>query len=122
MVAWADELVDLGDRPGHARPGRKVATLVHAMVAGAECIDDCDVLRSGSTHRVLGHQVMARPPSARSSGPSPSDTSVSSTPSLSRCLPEHAEGMIDEFSPSGAEDRVPVPAKIVVLGLGPSDL
>ena len=40
LVAWADELVDLGDRPGHARPGRRVATLVHAMVAGAECIDD----------------------------------------------------------------------------------
>jgi DDE family transposase len=59
LVAWADELVDLGDRPGHARPGRKVATLVHAMVAGAECIDDCDVLRSGSTGSVLGHDVMA---------------------------------------------------------------
>jgi hypothetical protein len=59
LVAWADELVDLGDRPGHARPGGKVATLIHAMVAGAECIDDCDVLRSGSTHRVLGHEVMA---------------------------------------------------------------
>lgn len=59
LVAWADELVDLGDRPGHARPGRKVATLVHAMVAGAECIDDCDVFRSGSTGSVLGHGVMA---------------------------------------------------------------
>lgn len=59
LVAWADELIDLGDRPGHARPGRKVATLVHAMVAGAECIDDCDVLRSGSTGHVLGHDVMA---------------------------------------------------------------
>ena len=59
LVAWADELIDLGDRPGHARPGRKVATLVHAMVAGAECIDDCEVLRSGSTGSVLGHKVMA---------------------------------------------------------------
>ena len=29
------------------------------MVAGAECIDDCDVLRSGSTGSVLGHHVMA---------------------------------------------------------------
>jgi hypothetical protein len=59
LVAWADELVDLGERPGRARPGRKVATLVHAMVAGAECVDDCDVLRSGSTGSVLGHDVMA---------------------------------------------------------------
>jgi hypothetical protein len=59
MLALANELVDLGDRPGPALPGRKVATLVHAMVAGAECIDDCDVLRSGSTGTVLGHDVMA---------------------------------------------------------------
>src|ERR1035441_6867988 len=45
--------------PGHAVPGRKILTLVHAIVAGAEFIDDCDVLRSGSTQRVLGHKVMA---------------------------------------------------------------
>jgi hypothetical protein len=59
MLALANELIDLGDRPGHALPGRKVLTLVHAMVAGAECIDDCDVLRSGCTGTVLGHDVMA---------------------------------------------------------------
>jgi hypothetical protein len=29
------------------------------MVAGADCIDDCDVLRSGATGKVLGHGVMA---------------------------------------------------------------
>jgi pyruvate carboxylase len=55
----ANELIDLGGVPGHATPGRKVLTLVHAMVAGADCIDDCDVLRSGATGRVLGHGVMA---------------------------------------------------------------
>ncbi len=54
-----NEMVDLGDRPGRAIPGRKVLTLVHAMAAGADCIDDCDVLRSGATGRVLGHKVMA---------------------------------------------------------------
>jgi hypothetical protein len=59
LVALANDVIDLGDRPGHALPGRKVATLVHAMVAGSECIDDCDVLRSGSTESVLGHDVMA---------------------------------------------------------------
>ena len=63
MFALANELVDLGGRPGRAVPGRKVLTLVHAMVAGAECIDDCDVLRAGSTGSVLGHGVMA--PSTR---------------------------------------------------------
>ena len=55
----ANEIVDLVGVPGHAVPGRKILTLVHAITAGAECIDDCDVLRSGSTQRVLGHGVMA---------------------------------------------------------------
>jgi hypothetical protein len=40
-------------------PGRRVATLVHAMVAGADCIDDADVLRAGATSAVLAHKVMA---------------------------------------------------------------
>ena len=34
-------------------PARRVATLVHALVAGATCIDDADVLRAGSTSSVL---------------------------------------------------------------------
>jgi hypothetical protein len=55
----ADQLVDLGDRPGAARPGRKLLTLVHAMVAGGDCIDDVELLRCGSTQAVLGHRVMA---------------------------------------------------------------
>ena len=55
----ANQMIDLGGRPGHALPGRKVLTLVHAMVAGADCIEDCDVLRSGATGKVLGHGVMA---------------------------------------------------------------
>jgi Transposase DDE domain group 1 len=54
-----DELVDLGDRPGAVRPGRKLLTLVHAMVAGGDCIDDVELLRAGATQAVLGHRVMA---------------------------------------------------------------
>jgi Transposase DDE domain group 1 len=54
-----DELVDLGDRPGAAHPGRKVMTLVHSIALGGDSIDDCDVLRSGSTEAVVGHRVMA---------------------------------------------------------------
>ena len=57
-----DQLVDLGDRPGAARPGRKLLTLVHALVAGGDCIDDVELLRSGATASVLGHRVMAAPP------------------------------------------------------------
>jgi hypothetical protein len=59
LEALADELIDLGGRPGGAHPGRKLLTLVHAMVAGADCIDDADLLRSGATAAVLGHRVMA---------------------------------------------------------------
>jgi hypothetical protein len=59
IEALADELIDLGDKPGAHRPGRKVLTLIHSMVVGGDCIDDADVLRAGSTGVVLGHQVMA---------------------------------------------------------------
>src|SRR5215211_938585 len=54
-----DETVDLGERPGAARPGRKTLSLCHAIAAGADSIDDCDVLRAGRTGSVLGHRVMA---------------------------------------------------------------
>jgi Transposase DDE domain group 1 len=59
IEAVVDQLVDLGDRPGAHRPGRKVLTLIHAMLAGADCIDDADVLRTGQTAQVLGHRAMA---------------------------------------------------------------
>ena len=51
--------VRLSGRVGGASPGRKVLTLVHAMVAGGSHIDHADVLRSGATASVLGHRVMA---------------------------------------------------------------
>ncbi len=51
--------VDLSGRIGGALPGRKVLTLVHAMVAGASHIDHADMLRAGATSSVLPHRVMA---------------------------------------------------------------
>lgn len=51
--------VRLGDRPGAANPERKAMTLISGMLAGADSIDDCDLLRAGSTEAVLGHRVMA---------------------------------------------------------------
>src|SRR4051794_8521758 len=42
------------DRPGAGNAGRKVMALLFAMVLGADSIDDCDVLRSGRTRRVVG--------------------------------------------------------------------
>ncbi len=51
--------VRLGGRVGGARPGRKVLTLVHAIVAGGSHIDHAEVLRSGASEAVLPHRVMA---------------------------------------------------------------
>ncbi|HLI51112.1 MAG TPA: transposase [Thermomicrobiaceae bacterium] len=45
--------------PGAALPGRKVMTLIHGLLAGADSIDDMNLLRAGSTQAVLGHRVMA---------------------------------------------------------------
>jgi hypothetical protein len=55
----ADQLIDLGERPGAAHPGAKLLTLVHGILAGGDCIDDVDMLRCGSTAAVLGHRVLA---------------------------------------------------------------
>jgi len=59
LEALIDQTVRLGERAGASRPGRKVLSLIHAMLLGADCIDDCDVLRSGRTGAVLGHRPMA---------------------------------------------------------------
>jgi len=59
IEALVNDCVDLRRRAGYFRPGRKVMSLVSAMLLGADSIDDCDVLRSGRTARVLGHRVMA---------------------------------------------------------------
>jgi hypothetical protein len=59
IAAAADRLINLGRRVGAANVGRKLLTVVHAMCAGASCIDDIDVLRTGSTGRILGHTVAA---------------------------------------------------------------
>jgi len=45
--------------PGACLPGRKVMSLVHGMLAGADSIDDMNLLRAGSTQLILGHRVMA---------------------------------------------------------------
>ena len=59
IAALVDQHVGLGERSGAANAGMNVMTLVSAMALGADCIDDCDVLRSGRTGQVLGHQVAA---------------------------------------------------------------
>jgi hypothetical protein len=54
VEALVDELVSVGHRPG-----RKLLTVVHALLAGGDYIDDADILRSGATSEVVGHEVMA---------------------------------------------------------------
>jgi Transposase DDE domain group 1 len=51
--------VRLVGRVGGSRPGRKVLTLVSAILAGGSHIDHADVLRAGATRAVLPFQVMA---------------------------------------------------------------
>ncbi len=59
IESLVDKTVRLGERAGASRPGRKVLTLIHAIAAGADSIDDADVLRSGGTEALLGHRAMA---------------------------------------------------------------
>ena len=54
-----DRHLDLGDAPGRANTGDKLMTLVASALAGGDCIDDADALRSGGTARVLGCVVKA---------------------------------------------------------------
>src|SRR6266542_4369295 len=46
-------------RPGARNAGRKVMSLIYAIALGADSIDDCDVLRSGRTRRLLGGWIAA---------------------------------------------------------------
>lgn len=59
LEALINDRVRLGGRVGGAQPGRKVLTLVHALIAGGSHIDHAEVLRAGATQAVLGHRVMA---------------------------------------------------------------
>ena len=79
-----ESLINTLVRTGSFLPGRKVLTLMTAMMAGATHIDHVDGLRAGTTRRVLGFRVMAPstigtllrtftfgPPATRRCGPIP---------------------------------------------------
>ena len=51
--------LDLGDAPGRANTSDKMMTLVASAMAGGDCIDDADVLRTGGTACTLGGTVKA---------------------------------------------------------------
>jgi hypothetical protein len=54
-----EALIDMWVKTGSSRPGRKILTLVAAMLAGGTHIDHCNMLRAGATQRVLPFTVMA---------------------------------------------------------------
>ena len=54
-----DRHLDLGRAPGRANTGDKMMTLVASALAGGDCIDDADVLRTGGTACTLGSVVKA---------------------------------------------------------------
>ena len=51
--------LDLGNAPGRANTGDKIVTLVASALAGGDCIDDADVLRTGRTAGAIGCVVKA---------------------------------------------------------------
>ena len=59
LLELFDDLVDLGDAPGHAHVGSKAMTLIASALAGGDSISDADALRAGSTQAALGHTVPA---------------------------------------------------------------
>ena len=54
-----DRHLDLGRAPGRANTGDKVMTLVASALAGGDCIDDADALRTGGTAGAIGCTVKA---------------------------------------------------------------
>jgi len=54
-----ETLIDTWVSTGSARPGRKILTVVAAMLAGGTHIDHVNMLRAGATQRVLPFKVMA---------------------------------------------------------------
>ena len=53
------QCLDLGNAPGRANTGDKMMTLVASALAGGDCIDDADVLRTRGTAHTLGGTVKA---------------------------------------------------------------
>ena len=59
LEALVNSTVRLVGRVGGALPGRKILTLVAAILAGGSHIDHADKLRAGATEEVLPFRVMA---------------------------------------------------------------
>ena len=82
-----DHHLDLGNAPGRANPGDKMLTLVASALAGGDCIDDADVLRTGGTAQTLGCVVKAPSIWGRSCAASGGATSANWIGSAASCWP-----------------------------------
>ena len=72
-----DNHVDLGDAPGRANTGDKMLPLVASALAGGDCIDDADVLRTGRVDGASAAWSRRHPPWGRSCAASDGAMSVS---------------------------------------------
>ena len=54
-----DHHLNLGSAPGRANTGDKMMTLVASALAGGDCVDDADAMRTGGTACTLGGTVKA---------------------------------------------------------------
>ena len=59
LAQLVQQRLDLGNAPGRANTRDKVMTLVASALAGGDCIDDADVLRTGGTAGAIGCVVKA---------------------------------------------------------------
>ena len=74
-----DHHLDLGGAPGRANTGDKLMTLVASAMAGGDCIDDADVLRTGGRPAPWAARSRRHPPWAPSCAASGGATSASWT-------------------------------------------
>src|SRR5260370_40259777 len=54
LLAEKVRIVESRIKSGAANPGPKLVTLIAAMCAGADCIDDTDIVRSGGMKTLFG--------------------------------------------------------------------
>ncbi|SIC41375.1 transposase, IS4 family protein [Mycobacteroides abscessus subsp. abscessus] len=60
MLAEKVHIAETRIKSGAANPAPKLATLIAGMCAGADSIDDADVVRSGGMKTMFGGVVLAR--------------------------------------------------------------
>ena len=75
----ADALIDLGERAGAHRPGRKLLTLVHTMIAGGTASTTPTCCAAAPPAGCWATGSWCPPPWGPSCAPSPSGMSASST-------------------------------------------